>query len=309
MQEQVSSLLAPLYSPHLVRAVEPVEGGLTNTILRITLADGSALLLRVFAAGRASWERERELLRRVGKLLPVPELLLEDDGSRSIPYPSLLFRWTEGMTLNAFRRLSHPSTVLLLAEPLGKLLAEVSSIPFPPALEPDVPAGGRESRVDVLLARAEERLHRGKARARLGTGLADGLWHQLSRERSAFEQLGPSGRLVHGDLGGRNVLVAQDATGAWRIAALLDWEDAFAGWPLWDVGSLFRYARRYGEAFCASFANGYRGAGGFLPATWWRTSRLLDAARQIATLSEERDRPEVFADCRELLEALLLDDG
>ena len=78
-QKQVSSLLAPLYSPNLVRAVEPVEGGLTNTILRISLAGGSALLLRVFAAGRPSWERERELLRRVGKLLPVPELLLEDD--------------------------------------------------------------------------------------------------------------------------------------------------------------------------------------------------------------------------------------
>lgn len=307
--EQVRSLLAPLYGANRVQAVEPVEGGLTNTILRISLADGSPLLLRVFAAGRSTWEKERHTLRRVGKRLPVPELLLEDDGRRSIPYPSLLFRWTEGITLNAFRRLAHPSTLLLLAEALGELLANVASIPFVPELGPDGDAPEPESGVGGLLALAEERLRSGRARTRLGAGLADGLWHRLASKSVAFHELGPSRRLVHGDLGGRNVLVAQAGTGAWRIAALLDWEDAFAGWPLWDVGSLFRYRRRYGPAFRASFSRGYHQAGGCLPRNWWRTSRLLDATRQIATLSEERDRPEVFADCREILEALVVDDG
>jgi aminoglycoside phosphotransferase (APT) family kinase protein len=238
----------------------------------------------------------------------VPQVLLADDGSHTIPYPSLLFQWTDGLTLNAFRRAAHPSSLLLLAEPLGQLLAQVRRIAFPPALAPGVHAAVPESSLDRLLATAEKRLRRGRARDRLGAGLADGLWHQLSRNAGAFEQPGPDGCLVHGDLDGRNILVAQNPAGAWHIAAVLDWEDAFSGWPLWDVGSLFRYPRRYSVAFRTSFADGYRGSGGHLPEAWWQASRLLDATRQIATLCEERDRPEVFTDCRELLETLLRDD-
>lgn len=308
--EQVGALLAPLYGRDVIDAVEPVEGGLTNTLLRISLKDGTgALLLRVFASGGTTWERERDLLGRIGTRLPVPDVLLADGGHGSIPYPSLLFRWIDGVNLNTFRRQTSPSTLLLLAEPLGQLLAAVSRGAVPPDARSDGPRRPPESSVDALLLTTEERLRRGRARARLGPELADGLWDQLSRAPFAPGALGPSDCLVHGDLSGRNVLVAQDDAGGCRIAALLDWEDAFAGWPLWDVGSLFRYPRRYSEDFQSAFANGYRSVGGRLPDGWWRTSRLLDATRQIATLSEEQDRPEVFADCRELLEELVRQEG
>jgi len=76
---------------------------------------------------------------------------------------------------------------------------------------------------------------------------------------------------------------------------------------LWDVGSLFRYPTRYGQAFRERFERGYRDAGGVLPEEWWETARLLDATRQVATLDGERERPAVFADCRELLELMLQD--
>jgi hypothetical protein len=86
---------------------------------------------------------------------------------------------------------------------------------------------------------------------------------------------------------------------------LIDWEAAFSGSQLWDVGSLFRYSQRYTETFRQGFERGYRDAGGALPEDWLRTARLLDATRQVATLNEERELPVVFAECRELIEAML----
>ena len=124
-----------------------------------------------------------------------------------------------------------------------------------------------------------------------------------------FQSLGPTTGLAHGDLGGRNILVAPAGKDGWRIAGLIDWEDAFTGWALWDVGSLLRYRGRFDQAFCERFERAYRDAGGELPEDWLGMARLLDASKQLATLDVERDRPAVFSDCRELLELLIQDHG
>src|SRR4030095_8079195 len=66
--DQIQALLSPVLKGAAIAGVERVEGGLTNTLYRITPADGGvALCLRIFAAGRLSWEKEREL--SVGEIL------------------------------------------------------------------------------------------------------------------------------------------------------------------------------------------------------------------------------------------------
>jgi hypothetical protein len=46
-----------------------------------------------------------------------------------------------------------------------------------------------------------------------------------------------------------------------------------------------------------------------MPEDWYSTARLLDATRQLETLDSERERPAAFADCRQLLELVIQDDG
>jgi hypothetical protein len=41
---------------------------------------------------------------------------------------------------------------------------------------------------------------------------------------------------------------------------------------------------------------------------WHRASRLLDATRVVEILNEDRDLPAVFAECRELIVALVTED-
>ena len=88
---------------------------------------------------------------------------------------------------------------------------------------------------------------------------------------------------------------------------MIDWETTTTGSPLVDIGSLFRYSKRYDRAFCDAFARGYRDAGGELPEDWLLTSRLLDATWLVDMLDDEQEHPHVFADCVRLVANLVAD--
>jgi aminoglycoside phosphotransferase (APT) family kinase protein len=232
-------------------------------------------------------------------VLPVPDLISADASGRHCAYPYLVYRWIEGITLNECRRRNAPDALLTLAEPLGRLLATISSRSFPEDL-----ADGWD--VATRLAAADEQLRTGLARERLGGALADRLRDGLAGSEPLLLALEHDRGLVHGDFGGRNILVKTTANDEWEISGVLDWEEAAAGAAWWDIGSLFRYPRRYLPEFRGLFAHGYRAAGGNLPHDWWRTARLLDATRLVAVLNEERQLPGVFAESRELIESLSL---
>jgi aminoglycoside phosphotransferase (APT) family kinase protein len=302
-RDQLAALLSPLLNGRRIGSIQRIDGGLTNTILRVS-TEGTErdLLVRIFGGGTVPWDKERRLLTRISGL-PAPTMLLADEGRGALPYPSLVYQWIEGMTLNAMRSMATRDELLSLAEPLGRVLAEMFKL---------APAEGSELRAppsspDTLLSLSQQRLLQGRARARLGGNLADAVWKYFSSEADRLRALGRPTCLVHGDLGGRNILVASIGAQRWGIAGIVDWEDAFGGWAMWDIGSFFRYAKRYDQTFREHFERSYRNRGGTLPGDWWRTARLLDATRQVATLDRERELPAAFADCRELLEALLQD--
>jgi aminoglycoside phosphotransferase (APT) family kinase protein len=297
----VEAMLAPVLRGAGVRGIAPVEGGLTNTVVRVTADDGTERALRVYAGGRAAFERETRLLRRLAGALPVPDLLLADDGATGGP-PYVVYRWIGGITLNECRLQAPPAALATLAEPLGRLLARLASFPVD---EHDPPL--EAIRISTRLAEADERLRAGLARSRLGGPLADGLRERLAAGARRLEALDGDPGLVHGDFGGRNILVRAAGARRWEVSGVLDWESAATGAAPWDVGHLFRYPRRYSPAFRAAFARGYRAAGGTLPRDWWRLSRLLDATNLVATLDEARELPGVFPACREVIASLVRD--
>jgi aminoglycoside phosphotransferase (APT) family kinase protein len=305
--DQIRSLLSPLLKGLEITGVKRVEGGLVNTLYQVVPAEGSAsLCLRVYAAGQLAWEKERNILTLVSGDLPVPDILLAGCNEAGFSHPYLVYRWIEGITLNECRRQMPPAALMSLAEPLGRLLARMANLSFADDCDDklkSIRAGSTP--IEKLLSANEEMLQRGLARARLGAALADALCCQLDKNGARLSAFDRATSLVHGDLGGRNIIVFPADDGDWRIAGLIDWEYVFFGSALWDVGSLFRYTRRYSETFRQRFERGYGEAGGALPEDWWRTARLLDATRSVAMLNKERERPVVFAECRELIEILV----
>jgi aminoglycoside phosphotransferase (APT) family kinase protein len=295
---RIQEMLAPMLAGGDVLSVERLDDGLVNTVYRVLAAPNTALALRIYASGIDAFERERQILSRASPRIPAPEILLAGVPGEGLPYPYVVYRWVDGITLNDCRRQFGPAALLSLAEPLARLLADVATI----SVKKDVAAPVEMS---AVLAEAEARLRDGWARVRLGSALADALRNRLE---AAASRLGDADRmrgLAHGDFGGRNVIVSPTDDGAWRVAALLDWEHAFTGATLWDIGSLFRYAHRYSTTFRDRFELGYRSAGGKLPDDWYQCATLLDATRLIGILSEERDLPSVFAECRDLVSSLV----
>jgi aminoglycoside phosphotransferase (APT) family kinase protein len=274
-----------------ITACEPVTGGLTNTLHRAVLASGARVVIKHFPAENAAgFADELRILERLAGALPVPELVRADPQRRAIVY-----RWLDGTTLDDLRR-TDPGAFASLAEPLGRLFAQLARTgPLDPT--------DRWS-VDPQIFDARERLLEGRARERAGAELADTLAAAYPAWRDRLAWGTPC--LVHGDIGGRNLIV-QCADDRWRIAGVIDWEAVATGTPLVDVGALFRYTGRYDDAFRTAFERGYRDAGGGLPDDWYRTARLLDALRLIEVLDEPCDLPAVFADCRVQLARLAAD--
>jgi aminoglycoside phosphotransferase (APT) family kinase protein len=305
--DQIQALLSPALNGAAVASAERVGGGLVNTLYRVIPADGGpSLCLRIFASGELAWETEHKILARVSASLPVPEVLLAGRGNSDFPYPYVVYLWIEGITLDDCRRQAPPAALLSLAEPLGRTLAGIARFSFAVAndsasntVRPMPPP------IEELLLVNEEMLLRGLPRKRLGAELADALWRLLEASAVSICALNRDALLVHGDLGGRNILVALTESGGWRVCGLIDWEFAFSGSALWDVGRMFRYSKRYSETFRRSFERGYRDAGGTLPEDWFRTARLLDSTRLVTILNETQELSLVFAECRELIEAMV----
>ena len=280
--------LEALVGGEIVR-VESIDGGLTNTIHKVTLERGDVLAVKHYAGGREAFEAELATLTLLHGSLPVPDIVHADERLLAIVY-----RWIDGTPLNEVRRKQPPSAFASLAEPLGRLLSWLARTdatePFP---------------LRTVLDRAHAQLSKGRARARMGRPMAD----ELRRELDAREAQLAWGQvcLVHGDLNARNVIVKPATADRWRITGVIDWEATTTFSPLLDMGSLFRYANRYDAAFRTSFERGYLEAGGTLPPDWMRTARLLDSTLLVDTLDDPSELGQVHDDCRTLIARLLKD--
>ncbi|HVK86403.1 MAG TPA: phosphotransferase [Kofleriaceae bacterium] len=269
-----------------LRRVDRIDGGLTNTLHRVERDDGTILAVKHYAAGLDAFGAELATLTLLHGTLPVPDVVHADEKALVIVY-----RWIEGITLADLRRSGSPPAFASLADPLGRLLAWLARTDSTEAFE-----------LAPILERAYTQLTGGRARERMGAPIADAL-------RRGLEAAEPSLAfgtvcLAHGDLGWRNILVERAAADRWRITGVIDWEATSTGSPLVDIGSLFRYADRYNDAWREAFARGYREADGVLPDDWLINARLLDATLLVDMLEEPRELPGVFADCRAVLAKL-----
>ena len=99
-------------------------------------------------------------------------------------------------------------------------------------------------------------------------------------------------RLVHSDFNPKNLVVAQDGAG-WRVSAVLDWEFAFAGPPLTDVGNMLRFGDDLPDGFEDAFIESFAAGGGELPPDWRRIAEALDLVALLDLAARERDNPIV----------------
>jgi aminoglycoside phosphotransferase (APT) family kinase protein len=278
--------------------VAPLSGGYSGETFLVTSA-GEQAVLRLYARRPDRAAVDAALLERVRGLLPVPRVLeasLVPESPGGAPF--LLLEALPGDRLDVVLPAADPPLrrrlgaavagvlVLLATERMprpgwfadGRLDPE----PFPPAATD--PARWLAAHAGApwfaRLPRAEREALRAVAERARGLATA-----------------GTRVSLVHGDLNPKNLLV-DPATGG--VTGVLDWEFAYAGAPLADVGNLLRFETD--PDFTGAMAAGYVERAPDVPAGWLAVARALDLMA-LVDLAARPDSNPVVDGARRLLRA------
>ncbi|MET0795164.1 MAG: aminoglycoside phosphotransferase family protein [Polyangiaceae bacterium] len=239
-----------------------LSGGLANANV---LVDGR--VLRIYQRDSHALRVEAELLRRPWASFRVPALLATGEDFallEYVPHGPLLGSAEHGVAV-------------------GRALAEIHGIAFEkagfltPELEIEKPFSDL---VPSLIDYARSLMPR--AEAPLGSGLSQKLLETLESNASALRAVVGQPVLLHADFKASNLHWTHDD----RLL-ILDWEFAYAGSRLSDIGQLLRWAPP--GPFVRAFASAYVEAGGVLPADFQRWAGLLDLVNLIGLVADRTD--------------------
>ncbi|MEV6077622.1 phosphotransferase [Streptomyces sp. NPDC052069] len=299
----------------LLHEVDPLPGGFTNDMVLLTAQHPDAAGAERYVVRRYRPHGSRVprntcaveiavLGRAAARAVPVTAVVAADPQGHATGRPTLLYRFVDGTPLSQVLADGPASGEARdLGRAVGVVLARIGRVRLPrPGVFGDsslVPAPDGEAPLGDLPGFVDRCLDTAAADGPL-SGTDSAVLRALARQGpSVLAALEGERSLVHGDFNPKNVLVQRRA-GQWEVAAVLDWELAFSGSPLFDVGNMLRFAHEYPPAFAMGFVDGFRGGNGRLPADWPRLSRTLDlfALADILTAPPE---PAYFARARAVL--------
>jgi aminoglycoside phosphotransferase (APT) family kinase protein len=298
-----------------VVAVARLPGGYINENIAITTGSGRYVLRRyrrdagIESAGRTC-AIEAALARRLhGTAVPIAEIIAADATGTAAGQPLLLMHYVGGMTLKAAIANVGGAAAEEIGRAAGKTLAAIGEASFPRGggfTGPDL-VPSPEEMPGSLEEFVERCLQRGHAATVMTEGEMAGLRVLAARLASAAASTASARQLVHSDYNGKNLL-ALERGGQWSISAVLDWEFAFSGSPLTDIGNMLRFRAAYPPGFASAFIAGYREAGGKLPPDWREVSEALDLYALADFLARPPEHP-YFANAVSLIRERLARNG
>ena len=278
--------------------VVPLSGGYSGETFLVTGA-GEQAVLRLYARHPERAAVDQALLERLRGLLPVPRVLeaVTVPAGTARP-PFLLLEALPGDRLDLVlpaadeplrRRLGEAvagALTLLATERMPRpgmfVDASLDPVPFPPD------GGDQRHFLEARLGRPWF--------ATLTATERDGL-RAVARRASVVTSSPARIALVHADFNPKNLLV-DPATGG--VTGVLDWEFAYAGAPLGDLGNLLRFETD--PVFAAAAAGTYTDRAPDVPADWLEVARALDLYALLDLAARDAANP-VVTGARDLLRA------
>jgi aminoglycoside phosphotransferase (APT) family kinase protein len=275
--DMITSMLQPVFPGRTLASAELLTAGKCNTNYKITVAGLSEpFVLRLHVRDRTSGEKDFNIFQLVKERVPVPRILYTGVSSEPEAIPYTVMSWVDGVLFSDILASKDETAIAECAYDSGITLANIGTYTFP---HPGFFGSGltiiEEFEEAGILAYFEQFLFAGQAGQRLGATLTRRLWSFLKDNAHYFDILDDARSLVHSDFKGFNILVRQ-FKGRWKVAAVLDWEFAFAGSPLVDIGNMLRYSHLRPPMFEKEFLRGHREQGGILPTEWKKLAKLLD---------------------------------
>lgn len=312
--EDVRLVVEGLFPKRRVTSVKPLAGGLINTNLKIDFSSGApAVVFRIYRDGAAVCSKEVGLLKLVGGAVPVPRILhARPEGIGPLGAFAVL-DYVEGITFQQLTRTGNVAAINQAADSVGATLASIGRFRFPKPgrlqtnESGDLEVGDAYTHTpDPISEILEQFLAHSILITRLNARVIDDLRNFARRWAPFMPNIQDERQLVHSDFGNRNILVREEQ-GRWAVAAVLDWEFAFSGSPLLDVGHFLRYERRNIPLREPSFSRAFVRFGGKLPDNWRQIARVIDLTGLVQCLTHKDLPDDVEAEIIELINATLED--
>ena len=127
--QQIERLLGRSLPGYALMSFARLDGGKTNHNYLLRFADrNQAMVLRIYARGRAACEKELSLWRLTRPVLPVPEIEdVQPEGFEQIG-PYVIYHFAEGVTFQDIKRAGNAEDMAGAAHAIGSALARVHSM-------------------------------------------------------------------------------------------------------------------------------------------------------------------------------------
>ena len=296
-RDELAAMTAEISPSPLARAA-PLTGGFSNHNILLEFADGDRCVLRL-SPDRLRLRTEADLMAFIAEqvpTVPVPAVRWwsEDDEAA---IGALALSYVDGTPLAIAEDQFTETQCRSVCEQLGAIAAAIHAVSFdvggmlgpgPAVTEPF------ESYAAGTLAFLAECLESPRLQDRIGPERLARLGRCLSLPA---EIVAPTmdRQLCHSDFNQKNILVREATDGSVEIAAVLDWEFAFVGSGVVDIGNLLRFEEESPSVDAERFAAAYWNAGGHLDEGWRQQSLFADLLAQASFLIGETDRPKTYA--------------
>ena len=318
-------MISSNYSPDFIRdcigttfpnasiaEAQVLSGGLINTNIKIEFSSSQPpVVLRLYQGDAAVCLKETAILRLVHSTAPVPEVIyVEPNGLDGSP-PFCILEYVNGLTFQQLKQTNNVEAIRQAAASAGETLARMGAYRFSkpgrlladPENELTVGDGYGEG-PDPIPHLFDQFLQSETLQRRLDGPVRQKL-HDFMRSWSAeLRELGDDQHLVHSDFGNRNILVGCK-NGRWQVVAVVDWEFAFSGSPLVDVGHFLRYERPDESLREPYFSRAFTEFGGILRDDWRRISKVLDLAGLVHCLTHPQLPNDVTLEILQLINSTL----
>jgi fructokinase len=310
--EAVTRLLGSIFGARRVDKVQALPEGLCNFNYRVDLGRGAeVVVLRIYGRDPQACRKEADLLRLLGDLVPVPEVLHVSASGDCGVGPFIVMRYVEGITFRQLRRTRDAEAIAQAAHSIGETLAALGRNTFARrgmlGAGPSV-TGDYLNATNAIPEFIDSCLASPTLCSRLDDNVRERV-HELSWGRAReLARLQDEACLVHGDFNNRNIIVRREQ-GRWQVAAVVDWEFAVSGSPMFDIASFLQYERRDSPSREPHFSLGYEHGGGKLPERWWQLARVVGLKGQCETLTQNRLPADISTEVADLVRATVEDDS
>jgi len=298
---QAQKLIDP-YCHDVIKNLILLSEGCANTNIKVEFEQRQPIVVRIYLREKESLTREIALHHLLNKRIPMPEIYYSDDSCSLIDHPYAIMGFADGELMRNIILSGNKNDIADCAFSAGIYLNHLRQIKlkqggfFQDNLEIR-PFGSEEE----YLPFAQSCLKKDNVQESLGTKLVD----QLNRLIEANQSYLPNknnANLTHADFDPANMLVKK-VNDHYQISAILDWEFAFSGSYLLDIGMFLRYSHKLPEFYEERFIEGIVSKGEALPVNWKKSAKLMDIICLLSLLywNPKSERPKLNQDAVSLL--------